>query len=110
MPYQFGRLRITVVSDAQYLDPFGPVADEPGPQPQPDGGPTGPTGPQTSLLAPVLDTDELRGLLHLALLQLGGPLRQEELRPRSVEELDTLERELADALREVRDQRARFGV
>jgi hypothetical protein len=109
MPFLIRNLMISVLP--KDFDPsiFGecdagseipPGAPPPPPPPPPPGPDSGIFGSFSEL--------ELRALLQIALAQLGGPLSQEELRPRSLKELKSLEDQLHEALQQVRKMREEF--
>jgi hypothetical protein len=72
--------------------------------------PIGVLQPPTPGNPAAFDATDLRAILQLALMQLGGPVSEEELRARSVADLDAMEDRLTRALEEVRATRARFGL
>ncbi len=91
---------------------FVPETFEPGdggtPPPGEPGGP--PTGPNS--LSPghsPAETFEVRLLLHTALARLGGPLTEQEMRPRNLNDLNNLEASLEEALQELRKTKAILG-
>ena len=75
----------------------------------PPGPPPPPPGPDEIFKGPQMDVAELRAILQIALTKLGGPLSAEEMRPRTLEDVDVLEKNLTNALEEVRELRAKFG-
>ena len=106
MPFKIRDLMITVIPDT--LDPeiFSPGPCDagsevpPGPPPRPQ--------PNVATLATGAHVDELRMVLQYALAQLGGPLSVDEMRIRSIAEVNELESRLSSALEEVRALRDRF--
>src|SRR5690349_680963 len=103
MPFKIKDLMITVLPPHIEGDE---IVSEPGFPP--DGGGGG-GGPNSVFSDPRFSIDDLRMTLQLALIQVGGPLRAEEMQPRSIADLDSLEAKLSDALQEVRDLRAKFS-
>jgi hypothetical protein len=99
MNFMLRDLFITLLPE--YLDHFASGTCDAG-SPRPPG----PGAFANSELSPV----ELRMVLQLALIQLGGAIRADELRPRSIDELNSLEERLTQALEEVRNLRQKMDV
>lgn len=110
MAFKIRDLMITVLPDTLDLDILDVLS--PGPcdagSSSPPGG-TGPPGPGAFSFGQLVDTDELRILLQILLVQLGGPLSAEQMRARSLSDLDQLEEKLTTALEDVREMRSRYG-
>lgn len=111
MQFQVRDLMITLIPKELDLGIFAEPCDAgsevpPGPPPSP---PPPPPGPDEIFKRPDMDVTELRALFQIALTKLGGPLSAEEMRPRTLEDVDVLEKNLTNALEEVRELRAKFG-
>ena len=105
MPYRFGDLVIFTSIDPLFAEVLVP----PDGGSPPGGPPPGPPGPIQITINPEIGRNQLRLYLQVALTQLGGPLTAEELRPRSVAEIEALEKHLTGALERLRAQRDRFS-
>jgi len=105
MPFKIRDLIITVLPQTIDPDIFAGPCDA-GTEVPP--GPPPPPGPDeiTSLHRP--DILELRMQLQIALALLGGPVTAEEMRPRSIKELDALEQRLKMAMEEIGLLRSKF--
>lgn len=113
MPFKIRDLMITVLPSDLDLDVFGSSPCDAGssappgvPDPPP---PPPPPGPDQVTLGSRADILELRLILQLALAELGGPLSPDQMRPRSLADIDELENKLSGALEEVRALRAQYG-
>ncbi len=97
MAFRIGKVLISFVPDFLIPD----FMESPDGGLPPGGVPPSPPGPDTIQTNPA-DAIELRLLLHTALARLGGPLSAEEMRPRSIDDINQLEASLEEALGEVR--------
>jgi hypothetical protein len=107
MRFKIDDLLITVVPREFDWDIFATGPCDAGTE-IPPGPPPDPPGPDQVWLSRI-DAASLRMLLQVALIELGGPMRADEMRPRTMEELDILEKKLTTALEEIRALRDRYG-
>lgn len=108
MPFLIRNLMITVLPKGFDPSIFGECdAGSEVPPGAPPSPPPPPPGPDTGIFGRYTEV-ELRAVLQIALAELGGPLSREELSPRSVKELDQLEKQLNEALQQVRKMRKEF--